>query len=256
MDVGLSGQRAVVTGGTRGIGAAIVGLLVREGVSVVAAARSEPDALPAGARFLRADVATADGVADLARGSLDLLGGVDIVVSNAGGQRFRSGGALELTDEDYQADLDSNLMAAVRLDRALLPSMIARGSGSIIHIGSGAARIARPQWLAYSAAKAALTAYSKGLAIEVGRRGVRVNVVHPGVIRTDRLERRVAESAEKEGIDEETVVAGMVEQFQIPLGRIGAADEVAALVLFLASPAGAYITGSQLTVDGGAMPTV
>ena len=147
-------------------------------------------------------------------------------------------------------------MAAVRLDRALLPSMQAQRSGSIIHIGSGAARIARPQSLAYSAAKAALTAYSKGLATQVGPSGVRVNIVHPGVIRTDRLDQRLTDMAAERDTDTETVLAGIVDGLQIPLGRAGTADELAAIVLFLASPASAYVTGSQFTVDGGAMPTV
>ncbi len=255
MDGGLAGRRAVVTGGTRGIGAAIVGQLAAAGASVVVAARTEPGSVPAGVRLVAADISTGDGVTALADAALELLGGVDIVVSNAGGQRFRSGGALELTDDDYRADLDANLMAAVRLDRVLLPSMQAQGSGSIIHIGSGAARRARPQSLAYSAAKAALTAYSKGLAAQVGPHGVRVNVAHPGVIRTDRLDRRLADLAAERGTDTDTVLDEMVDGLQIPLRRVGTADELAATVVFLASPAGAYITGSQVTVDGGAMPT-
>ena len=216
----------------------------------------DPGSLPPRVRFVRADVATAEGVAALARRSLELLDGVDILVSNAGGQTYRAGGALELTDADYQADLDSNLLAAVRLDRALLPAMIAQGGGAVVHVGSGAARLARPQSLAYTAAKAALTAYSKGLSKEVGRHGVRVNVVHPGVIRTDRLDRRLADVARERGRPEGAVLGDMVEEFGIPLGRIGTADELAAVILFLVSPGGSYMSGSQVTVDGGAMPTV
>jgi NAD(P)-dependent dehydrogenase (short-subunit alcohol dehydrogenase family) len=147
-------------------------------------------------------------------------------------------------------------MTAVRLDRALIPWMTAQGSGSVVHIGSGAARLARPQSLAYSAAKAALTAYSKGLATELGPHGVRVNVVHPGMIRTDRLDQRLEQRAAETGTDAETVLAGMVEQLGIPLRRAGTADEFAMLVLFLVSSAGSYLTGSQFTVDGGAMPAV
>ena len=256
MEIQLAGQRAVVTGGTRGIGAAIVRALAGAGATVVSTARSQPAAQPPGVHFVESDISSAVGVSDLAERSLEVLGGVDIVVSNAGGQRFRGEGAMALTDEDYWSDLNTNLMAAVRLDRALVPSMTAQGSGVVVHIGSGAARVARPQSLAYSAAKAALTAYSKGLATELGPHGVRVNVVHPGMIRTDRLDQRLELRAAETGTDPETLLAGMVEQLGIPLRRVGTADEFAMLVLFLVSSAGSYITGSQFTVDGGATPTV
>ena len=119
---------------------------------------------------MAADIASADGVAALARQALGLLGGVDVVVSNAGGQTHRPGGVLTFSDEDWQHDLNLNLLSAVRLDRALVPAMIAQGhGGSIVHVGSNAGRLPRPASLPYTAAKAALTAYSKGLANEVGR---------------------------------------------------------------------------------------
>ena len=181
---GLSGARVIVTGGTRGIGAAAARRLASAGAQVVVAARTAPAATETGpCRFVAADVASADGVAALARQALGLLGGVDIVVSNAGGQTHRPGGVLTFSDEDWQHDLDLNLLSAVRLDRALVPAMIAQGrGGSIVHVGSNAARLPRPASLPYTAAKAALTAYSKGLANEVGRHGIRVNVVLPGLI--------------------------------------------------------------------------
>ena len=167
----LRGARVLVTGGTRGIGAATVRRRPRAGAEVVAAARTAPNSVgpgPAGTgpvRLVAADVATADGVAALAEQALDLLGGIDILVSNAGGQTHRPGGVLHFSDEDWQRDLDTNLLSAVRLDRVLLPAMIAQGSGgSIVHVGSNAARMPRPASLPYTAAKAALTAYSKGLA--------------------------------------------------------------------------------------------
>ena len=151
---------------------------------------------------MAADIASADGVAALARQALDLLGGVDVIVSNAGGQTHRPGGVLTFTDEDWQHDLDLNLLSAVRLDRALVPAMIAQGrGGSIVHVGSNAARLPRPASLPYTAAKAALTAYSKGLANEVGRHGIRVNVVLPGLIRTGALDTRMAAMASQAGTD-------------------------------------------------------
>ena len=148
-------------------------------------------------------------------------------------------------------------MSAVRLDRALLPAMIAQGSGgSIIHVGSNAARMPRPASLPYTASKAALTAYSKGLAVEAGRHGVRVNIVLPGLIRTDALDNRLASVAAQSGATPEAVLQGTVAALGIPLGRPGTADDVAQLIAFLAGPAAAYLTGSQFTVDGGALPTV
>ena len=257
-ETGLHGARVLVTGGTRGIGAATVRRLAAAGAEVVAAARTAP--APAGtgpARFVPADVATADGVAALAEQVLDLLGGIDILVSNAGGQTHRPEGVLHFSDEDWQRDLDINLLSAVRLDRALLPAMIAQGSGgSIVHVGSNAARMPRPASLPYTAAKAALTAYSKGLAREAGPHRIRVNVVLPGLIRTEALDTRMAALAEQAGSTPESVLAGTVEALGIPLGQAGTADDVAQLIAFLVSPAAAYLTGSQFTVNGGALATV
>jgi NAD(P)-dependent dehydrogenase (short-subunit alcohol dehydrogenase family) len=204
-----------------------------------------------------ADVATASGVAALAGQVLGLLGGIDVIVSNAGGQTYRPGGVLSFSDQDWQHDLDLNLLSAVRLDRALLPAMIAQGrGGAIVHVGSNAARIPRPASLPYTAAKAALTAYSKGLAREAGRHGIRVNVVLPGLIRTEALDTRLASLAQEAGTRPEAVLDRTVAAMEIPLARAGTADEAAQLITFLASPAAAYLTGSQFTVDGGALPTL
>jgi len=255
---GLSGARVLVTGGTRGIGAATVRRLAAAGAEVVAAARTAP-AQPDNApwRFVTADVATADGAAALAAQALELLGGIDVLVSNAGGQTHRPEGILHFSDEDWQRDLDTNLLSAVRLDRALLPAMIAQGSGgSIIHVGSNAARMPRPASLPYTAAKAALSAYSKGLAVEAGRHGIRVNTVLPGLIRTEALDTRLASVAAQSGSTPEATLQSTVAALGIPLGRAGTADDVAALITFLASPAAGYLTGSQFTVDGGALPTL
>lgn len=253
--IDLSGTRALVTGGTQGIGAATARRLVDAGADVIVAARSDSPTASAG-RFVQADLATADGVSLLAMRALELLGGIDVVISNVGSQTNRPGGSGDLTDEDWARDLDTNLMSAVRLDRALLPAMIAQRSGAIVHVTSNAWRMPRAASLAYSAAKAALTAYSKGLATEVGPFGIRVNTVSPGLIHTDALDRRLEAAAQQAGTDVDTVLEQIVEGFAIPLRRPGTAAEAAELIAFLVSPAASYLTGSQFVIDGGLFPTI
>jgi len=157
----LAGRRVLVTGATRGMGRAIAGRLAGAGASVVATARSNPADAP-GRLFVPADVSTPEGAATIAAYTLDQLGGVDIVVHAAGASLSRSGGALALDDATWQRNLDINLLSAVRLDRALLPPMLAQRSAVIIHVSSAQWR--RPDGTApgYAAAKAALTNYSKG----------------------------------------------------------------------------------------------
>jgi NAD(P)-dependent dehydrogenase (short-subunit alcohol dehydrogenase family) len=192
-----------------------------------------------------------DEIDSLAQEVLARLGGIDIVISNVGGQIRRSG-VLQFSDEDWQQELNLNLLSAVRLDRALVPAMIAQRSAAIVHISSGAARLARPTSLPYSASKAALNAYSKGLANELGAHGIRVNVVSPGFISTS----RIAELASEQGTDSESLTSQIAESLAIPLGRAGTAEEAAQLILFLVSPAASYLTGSQFMIDGGTFPTV
>ncbi len=245
----LSGQRALVTGGTRGIGAATASALADAGAQVVVSARAAPANSPF--PVITADMSDPDDVQALATGALERLGGIDVLVSNVGGQ-IRRPGALQFSDEDWQQEIDINLLAAVRLDRALVPAMLAQSQGAIVHVSSGAARIARPTSLPYSAAKAALNAYSKGLASEVGPCGVRVNVVSPGLISTS----RIAELAAEQNTDNDTLTTQIAASLQIPLARAGTAEEAAQLILFLVSPAASYLTGTQFTIDGGAFPTV
>jgi NAD(P)-dependent dehydrogenase (short-subunit alcohol dehydrogenase family) len=253
----LAGKRALVTGGSEGIGAAIVQRLTELGAVVATTAR-RPPARTAAVLFVEADVSTVAGVEGVVSRVSDRLGGLDIIVSNVGGSSAPAGGFAALTDGEWQRALDINLLAAIRFDRAFLPGMLERRSGAIVHVTSIQRRLPLFEaTLAYAAAKAALTTYSKGLANEVGPRGVRVNSVAPGFIETDAARRLVHRLAEKQATTEQAAREGLMESLGgIPIGRPGRPEEVAELVAFLVSPRAASIHGSEIVIDGGTVPTV
>jgi NAD(P)-dependent dehydrogenase (short-subunit alcohol dehydrogenase family) len=163
----LTGRRALVTGGTRGIGAAIVQRLLDAGAKVVVTARSRGQALPAGAAFVAGDVASVSGVKEVAAGALEALGGLDILVNNAGGGTGFPQGTASIPDEEWQAGFALNLFAAIRLTNALLPSLRESKAGAIVNISSGAATMSVGAVAHYCAAKAALNSYSRTLAIDL-----------------------------------------------------------------------------------------
>ena len=253
----LEGRRALVTGGTKGIGEAVVAALRDAGAAVLTTARSRPENPAHADHFVAADVSTAEGCAIVASAVRDRLGGIDIMVHVVGGSSAPAGGFAVLDDNEWHQALDQNLFAAVRLDRALLPSMIEQGSGVIIHITSIQRQLPLPEaTIAYAAAKAALSNYSKGLSKEVSPKGVRVVRVSPGWVETDGAVGLVEEIARKNATDYEGARKIVMNSLGgIPIGRPAKPREVADLVAFLASARAASITGTEYVIDGGTVPT-
>jgi NAD(P)-dependent dehydrogenase (short-subunit alcohol dehydrogenase family) len=253
------GKRVLVTGGTRGIGAAIAQRFAAAGALVAITARSLPGgSAPEGMVGIEAELGTASGVeAVVARIGSD-WGGVDVLVNNLGASNALPGGFEALTDDFWRNILDVNLMAPVRLDRAFIPGMIARGNGVVIHIGSIAHLMPQTQsTLAYSTAKGALRTYSKGLARAVAPKGVRVNMVSPGFIETSGAKGMMADIQRNTGATLEEARQQIMEMLGgIPLGRTGRPEEVAELVAFLASDRAAFAIGVDYVLDGGTIPTV
>ena len=228
-----------------------------EGATVLATARTAPS-LSEGIQFVAADVASVEGCRAVAAAVRDRLGGVDIVVHVVGGSSAPAGGFAVLDDTEWQRALDLNLFPAVRMDRALLPLMLAQGSGVIVHITSIQSRLPLADaTIAYAAAKAALANYSKGLSKEVSPKGVRVVRVSPGWVETDGAVGLVNELAAKQRTDYNGARQQLMDSLGgIPIGRPAKPEEVAHLVAFLASSRAASITGVEYVIDGGTMPTV
>ena len=254
----LYGLRTLVTGATKGIGQAVATRLCSDGATVLATARTPPSRLPERIQFVAADLATKRGCDTVANAIQDRFGGIDIIVHVLGGSSAPAGGFAVLDDHEWQRALDLNLFPAVRLDRALLPLMLAQGSGVVVQITSIQSRLPLPDaTLAYAAAKAALANYSKGLAKEVSPKGVRVVRVSPGWVQTEAAVALVNELASKKGIDFDGARKLLMDSLGgIPIGRPARPEEIADLVAFLASPRATSITGSEYVIDGGTIPTV
>ncbi|CAN96530.1 Short-chain dehydrogenase/reductase SDR [Sorangium cellulosum So ce56] len=239
------GRRALVTGGSRGIGAAIAQRLLDAGAKVVVAARSRSDVTPAAATFISGDVRTSEGVKAIAAEALAALGGLDILVNNAGGSRGFLGGSPTIPDEEWQDTLALNLLAAVRLTNAVLPALRASKAAAVVNISSTAATIPYGPFAHYCAAKAALDTYSRTLAVELASSGVRVNVVTPGPVATPSADELRKTFTDGMGIPADAFVQ------QVPLGRLGTTDDVVEVVALLASDRGRWLTGGNYRVDGG-----
>jgi len=257
-DLELSGRRALVTGGTKGVGAAVVDVLLSAGVKVITTARSVPSETVDGVGYVAADLSTPQGCATVAQTVLTEFGGIDIIVDVLGGSSAPGGGFAALDDAEWSKEINQNLMGAVRVDRALLPSMIQQGSGVIIHVTSIQHELPLPEsTIAYAAAKAALATYSKALSKEVTPKGVRVVRVSPGWVETEAAVALAERLAKKAGTDYEggkqIIMKGLG---GIPLGRPAKPREVADLIAFLVSPRAASITVTEYVIDGGTVPTV
>jgi NAD(P)-dependent dehydrogenase (short-subunit alcohol dehydrogenase family) len=252
------GRRVLITGGTKGVGAAAVQRFQMSGALVATTARSASSESQASLLFIEADIGTPSGVQGVVARIEREWGGIDILVNNVGGTETKPGGFEVLTDEDWQNLLNVNLLAAVRFDRAFLPGMIERGSGVVVHVSSVSHRLPfSNSTLAYAAAKGALSTYSKGLAKGVAPKGVRVVMISPGFIETSGAHGMIRDISRGAGVSEEAARQRIMDMLGgIPVGRPGRPEEVAELVAFLSSDRAAYISGVDYVIDGGTIPTV
>jgi 3-oxoacyl-[acyl-carrier protein] reductase len=238
--VELQGKVAIVTGGARGIGAAIATELAAHGARVVVNYRSSADEAERLAATLdglavQADVSTSEGCEALVAAAAE-AGGVHVLINNAG--ITDDGLALRMRDPQWDEVLRVNAGGVFRMSRAVLPLMAKARQGSIVNLASVSALRGNPGQVNYSAAKAAVLGLTRSLALEMARRSIRVNAVCPGFIDTD-MTRALPESARAKAVE------------AVPLGRMGTPEEVAGLVRFLAGPSSSYITGQTFVVDGG-----
>ena len=259
MDLGLAGKTAVVTGGSKGIGLAVVRGLAASGAHVVTGARTSSAELKdltgdGSVQAIEVDLADPAGPDQLVTLAGDRI---DILVNNVGGAPARTGGFLSITDEDWLATLTLNLLAAVRTTRAVVPAMLAAGHGAIITICSVNARLPDPAVLDYSVAKAGLASFCKALSKELGPHGIRVNTVSPGPVATDLWlgAAGVAQTVGRAtGVPAEDVERGAASQ--MVTGRFTRPAEVADVVLFLASERAGNVTGADYVIDGGLLTTL
>ena len=253
----LDGRRALVTGGSKGAGRAVVDRLREMGADVWASARTMPAGYDRPDRFIEADTSTAEG-AETVAARIGEQGALDILVHVVGGSSTPPGGFAVITDEQWLVELNLNLLGAVRLDRALLPAMVESGSAVVLHVGSIQREMPLYEAsLPYASAKAALRTYSKGLANELAPRGVRVNTISPGGIQTEAYEDFVDRIADGTGMSRDEAKQSIFDGLGgVPLGRFASTQEIADLVGFLVSDRASAIVGAEYVIDGGTVPTV
>lgn len=248
----LAGNVALITGGNSGIGSATGALFAREGAAVALTGRNQErgDQIVKAIResggdalFIQSDVRFADQCREAVEQTLERFGKIDVLFNNAG--VWHPNSVPDCTEEEWDETIDSSLKGAFLMSKYALPSMIERGSGSIIHCSSGWGFDGGSKAAAYCAAKGGLVVMTKAMAIDHGRDGIRVNCICPGDVKTPML----TDDAENRGMSwEEYSGSSAAER---PLGRIGTVDEIAEAVLFLASDQSSFMTGAALVVDGG-----
>lgn len=257
-DLGLAGRTAVVTGAGRGIGLAVTEGLLAAGARVVAGTKSRTDALDdlvkrgAELTVVEVDLATPEGPAELVAAAVGLHGGLDVLVNNVGAVKPRVDGFPATNDADWEWTFTINVMAAVRATRSALPHLIAAGDGRIVTVSSVNARLPDPLVIDYGAAKAALSNFCKALSKQVGPQGVRINSVSPGPVETPLWQGSdgvAATVGARLGLDPRAVAANAAAE--AVTGRFTRPEEVADLVVYLASRRSGNITGADFLIDGG-----
>lgn len=252
-----AGKRVLVSGGTKGLGRATVERFLAGGARVITAARTIKDPIE-GVDYVQADLTTAEGSGALARAAIDRLGGIDILAHVIGGSASPAGGFAALTDDHWLAELNLNLLATVKLDRLLIPQLLERGRGTVVHVTSIQSVLPLPEsTTGYASAKAALRTYSKSISKELGPKGVRVNSVSPGWIMTEATGDFLGMLRAANGGTIEDARQSVLDALGgISIGRGAEPQEVADLIAYLASDRAAAIHGAEFVIDGGTIRTV
>jgi len=261
VDLGLDGKVVLITGGSKGIGLACAHAFAHEGAKVAIASRSEEnlerarDALGKegfSVVAIRADLAHAQDATRMAAATEQALGAVDVLINSAGAARRHA--MEDYGEEAWRQGMDAKYYPYINAMDAVRPGMMKRGRGAIVNIIGNGGKRAQPTHLSGGAANAALMLVTTGMAHALGRSGIRVNGINPGSTFTERVNQALQLDAKAQGISQEETLKR--NQAQIPLGRYGRPEEVAAVALFLASEQASYVTGAIIPMDGGSLPVI